>query len=131
MAANTERLRLNGNNIGMVTRQPDFLASTPGDPQPNRFSDRDRHTHVSEVIEQSFFAEAPIFAKLPYLRRSRLLSDANFRFGYTMLFVGHVARPYGSINWAGNPSEGLFPTIDVNRSSFWTQNFSFSLNWTY
>ena len=131
LTANNERLNLRGNNIGMVTRQPDFLVSTPGDPQPNRFSDRDRHTHVSEVIEQSFFAEAPIFAKLPYLRRSRLLSDANFRFGYTMLFVGHVARPYGSINWAGNPSEGLFPTIDVNRSSFWTQNFSFSLNWTY
>ena len=131
LAANNERLNLKGNNIGMVTRQPDFLASTPGDPQPNRFSDRDRHTHVSEVFEQSFFAEAPIFAKLPYLRRSTLLSEANFRFGYTMLFVGHVARPYGSINWAGNPSEGLFPTIDVNRSSFWTQNFSFSLNWTY
>jgi len=131
LTANTERLYLNGNNIGMVTRQPDFIEPTEGDPTPNRFNDRDRHTHVSEVIEQSFFAEAPVFAKIPVLRRSRLLSEANFRFGYTMLFVGHVARPSGSINWAGNPSEGLFPTIDVNRSSFWTQNFSFSLNWSY
>ncbi len=131
LTANTEKLRLSGNNIGMTTRQTNFLTPTPEDPQPNRFSDKDQHTHVSEVIEQSFFAEAPLFAKVPILRRSRLLSAANFRFGYTLLFVGHVARPSGSINWAGNPSEGLFPTIDVNRSSFWTENYSFSLNWTY
>ena len=131
LAANSEKLRLNGNNIGMVTRQTDFLVPTPDNPQPNRFNDRDQHTHVSEIIEQSFFAEAPVFAKIPILRRSRLLSEANFRFGYTLLFVGHVARPYGSINWQGNPSAGLFPTIDVARSSFWTENFSFSLNWTY
>ena len=131
LAANTEKMRLSGNNIGMVTRQTDFLVATPDDPQPNRFSDRDQHTHVSEIIEQSFFAEAPVFARIPYLRRSRLLSEANFRFGYTLLFVGHVARPYGSIKWGGNPSKGLFPTIDVARTSFWTENFSFSLNWTY
>tara|TARA_B100000029_G_scaffold158978_1_gene154682 strand:+ start:768 stop:2483 length:1716 start_codon:yes stop_codon:yes gene_type:complete len=131
VAANTERLRMSGNNIGMVTRQNNFLQPTPEDPQPNRFSDRDRHTHVSPIIEQSFFAEAPLFAKIPILRRSRILSEANFRFGYTFLFVGQVARPYGSVNWAGNPSEGLFPSIDTTRSSFWTSNFSYSISWSY
>jgi len=131
VAANTERLRLNGNNIGMVTRQNNFNMATPGDPQPNRFSDRDRHSHVSEIIEQSFFAEAPLFARIPILRRSSILSEANFRFGYTFLFVGHVARPFGSIYWAGNPSEGLFPTVNTKRTSFWTENYSFSINWTY
>ena len=131
VAANSERMRLKGNNIGIVTRQNNFNMPTPEDPQPNRFSDSDRHSHVSEIIEQSLFAEAPLFAHIPILRRSTILSEARFRFGYTVLFVGHVARPFGSIYWAGNPSEGLYPSIDTRRTSFWTENYSFSINWTY
>ena len=131
VAANSERMRLKGNNIGLVTRQADFNTPTPEDPQPNRFSDSERHSHVSEIIEQSLFAEAPLFAHIPILRRSTILSEARFRFGYTVLFVGHVARPFGSIYWAGNPSQGLYPSIDTKRTSFWTENYSFSINWTY
>ena len=97
----------------------------------DRFSDSERHSHVSEIIEQSLFAEAPLFAHIPILRRSTILSEARFRFGYTVLFVGHVARPFGSIYWAGNPSQGLYPSIDTKRTSFWTENYSFSINWTY
>ncbi len=129
--ANKEQMVMDGDNIGMVTRQTDFNMPSPENARPNRFSDQDRHTHVSPVIEQSIFIEAPIFAKLPVLKRSRVLKDAYLRFGYTFLWIGEVARPYQSVLWQGNPSEGLYPSIDMERSNYWAENWSWSINWSF
>ena len=129
--ANKERMVMDGDNIGMTTRQTNFNTSTPEDARPNRFSDRDRHSHLSPVIEQSIFVEAPLFAKLPLLKRSRVLKDAYLRFGYTFLWIGEVARPYESVLWRGHPAEGLYPSIDMERSKYWASNWSWSINWSF
>lgn len=129
--ANNERTRMSGDNIGMVTRQNNFNLPTPENNRPNRFTDRQNHSHVSPIVEQSFFAEFPIFGKLPVLKRVRILKNAKFRFGYTLLSVWEVARPYESINWQGHPVEGLYPSINVDRSRWWSTNLSYSINWAY
>ena len=129
--ANSERTRLSGDNIGMVTRQNNFNLPSPENNRPNRFSDRKNNSHVSPILEQSIFMEAPIFSSIPLLKRVKILRNARFRFGYTLVYVGEVARPYESIVWRGHPAEGLYPTIDVDRSSWWTKNLSYSINWSY
>ena len=47
--ANNERTRMSGDNIGMVTRQNNFNLPTPENNRPNRFTDRQNHSHVSPM----------------------------------------------------------------------------------
>jgi len=131
LTVNNERLRLNGNNIGMVTRQNNFLTSTPGDPDPNQFNDQHDDSYLSPVFEQSLFIETFLFAQIPMLRRVEFFKNASFRFGCTFIWVGNVSQPSESIVWQGNPSEGLYPSIDMKRADWWTTNLSYSVNWNW
>ena len=131
LVANHTRAWMDGDNIAMITRDADLLPQTPEEARPNRFSDKDTHTTVSPLFEQSIFAELPIFGALPVIRRVPILQDATFRVGYTFLAVGLVARPSDSIVWQGNPREGLFPYIKMDRSTWTASYWSFALDWHY
>jgi len=129
--ANREKISMRGDNIGMTTRQDNFNLPTPTDAHPNRFKDNDSHSHVSPLIEQSIFVEFPLFSWLPVVRRVKILRRAKFRLGYTFLFVGELARPYESVIWQGHPAQDLYPGITVDRSNWFADNVSYSINWSF
>ncbi|WP_291170815.1 hypothetical protein [Gimesia sp.] len=137
--ANRSKIKLNGDNIGMITRDdptdPDrpqaLITPTAADPNPNQFSDYQTHTHVSPLFEQSIFAEMNLFDKVPVLKRMKLLEEAKLKVGYTYIVAGEVTRPYESILWTGMPTRGLFPSIDVKREKWSVGTWSVGLDWNY
>ena len=131
LMANSERISLAGNNFAMTTRDNNFIPSTPGNNQPNTFNDTESHTHVSPLIETSIYVDAPIFNYVPILRRFKVFSEANFRAGYTFTYIDHIARPYQSVNYQGNPAQGLFPTISVDRHHWTIGSYSVGVNWNW
>jgi hypothetical protein len=155
--ANFERISLKGNNIGdannignaidladlndIMANPPDLPTSpllrvldspiitpTAENPNPNAFRDGNRSAHVSPLVEQSIRVEMPIFSHVPFLKRVDWLSEASFTAGWTIIWVGEVIRPSQSILWRANPRAGLFPSIEPERSSWWTTNWSFGVN---
>ncbi len=130
LMGNNEKLKMRGDNIGMATRG-DLLEATPGDPHPNRFSDVEEHNHVSPLFEQGVFAEWRIFEDIPFLDEIYLLEDAKLKIGVTYIAAGVVARPFDNVSWQGNPSEGLFPQLKVDRQLWSTLNYSIGIDWTY
>lgn len=131
LLANHERIKMKGDNIAMHTRDSNLLLPSPADATPNAFSDEQSHTHVSPVFEQSFIAEAPLFRYVPVLRRVSLLEKADFRFGWTFLYIGSVVDPAASVEWKGNPAAGLFPTINYKRNNYTSQSYNFGLSWSF
>lgn len=137
--ANQETIELEGDNVGMIVRadptdtdRPKALIDpTAADPNPNAFTDRQTHTHISPMFEQSIFMEMAIFDKVPVLKRMKLLEEAKFKFGYTYIVAGEVARPYDSILWQGMPTRGLFPSINVKRESWSVGTWSVGIDWLY
>lgn len=128
--ANHESSRLNGNNIGAALKGH-LLPATPDNPLPNSFFDDEEHTHVSPLFEQSIFFEGRVFQYVPLINRMHLFNEANLRIGYTIIVVGSMTRPSESIEWDGNPSANLFPSIDVERGTWHTSNWSFGIDWTF
>lgn len=129
--ANYERLTLNGDNIGMTTRPGNFIQPTTQNITPNSFNDIETHTHVSPMLETSLTVSAQLLQYVPVLRRIEALSAANFRFGYSFLFVGAVVAPEDSILWQGNPAIGLFPDINLERQDWTMSAWNFGLEWIY
>lgn len=137
--ANQEQIKLSGNNVGMGIRaDPDstdrpkaLIDPTPANPNPNAFSSTQNHTHVSPLFEQSIFMEMALFDKVPVLKRMKMLEEAKFKFGYTYIVAGEIARPYDSIRWQGMPTRGLFPSIDVDRQSWSVGTWSIGIDWLY
>lgn len=146
LLANFERLKLRGNNIGDANNIGDsvptdgsavadvdifdspIITPTTDNPFPNAFKETFRTTHVSPLFEQRFTAELPIFGHIPLLRRWDVLEDASFVAGWSVTWVGEVARPSQSILWRANPREGLFPSINLDRGPWWVMNWSFGVN---
>lgn len=144
--ANFERLQLKGNNIGDANNigdeidlelldDPDtateagvadspLISPTPDNPNPNAFASSARTTHVSPLLEQKIQAEFPIFRYIPMFSRRDRLQDATFTAGWSVIWIGEVARPSQSILWKANPREGLFPSIKIDRADWWTMNWS-------
>ena len=83
LLANYAKLRMNGDNIAMHTRESNLLLATTVNATPNAFSDSQYHTHVSPMFEQTFSAEAPLFRYVPVLRRFSVFEKARFRTGCT------------------------------------------------
>ncbi|WP_145218084.1 hypothetical protein [Gimesia alba] len=137
--ANQETIELEGDNVGMIIRaDPDdidrpkaLIDPTVDDPNPNAFTDRQTHTHVSPLFEQSIFMEMSLFDKIPVLKRMKLLEEAKFKFGYTYIVAGEIARPFDSIRWQGMPTRGLFPSINVKRESWSVGTWSLGIDWLY
>ncbi len=124
--ANYETLEVNGNNIGVATLRPDMHDGTQF--LDNSFRDRDRHTHVSPLFEQSVYADIRMQSVIPILRKSYMLEEARFRVGYTFTWIGEVSRPGDSINWAGFP---MTPSVTVNRDNFTMSQLSLGLTIPY
>ena len=80
------------------------------------------------MFEQSIFAKAKIFGYVPVLKKSKILNDAEFQVGYTMILVGNMYRPSNTINWQAYP---VSPLLANNRSTFFTQNVSVGVQWEY
>ncbi len=131
LLGNYERIQMNGDNIAMITRDSNLLLPSAADATPNSFKDSRTNAHVSTVFEQSFMAEAQLFQKLPVLRRVAILEKAQFRFGYTFMYIGGVIDPAASINWRGNPAAGLFPTIKYRRDNYTNESFNFGVSWQF
>ncbi|MDA0834311.1 MAG: hypothetical protein O2955_05895 [Planctomycetota bacterium] len=130
LMGNNEKLAMRGDNIGMATRG-DLLEATPDNPHPNRFFGNDEHSHVSPIFEQGLFAEMNIFGDIPLLDEIYFLQEAKLKFGVTYIVAGAIARPYNNIVWKGNPQEGLFPLLRVDRETWSTLNWSVGIDWAY
>ena len=128
---NHENIKMQGDNIGMTTRPDDFLTPTAGNPNPNRFYDSRNTSHVSPLFEQALFVEMNIFGGVPVLKRMQVLENANLKLGLTWMAAGAIVNPAESIRWDGNPSAGLFPTIDIKRASWSSWNWSAGIDWEF
>ncbi|WP_437193864.1 hypothetical protein [Planctomicrobium sp. SH527] len=132
ISANSEEINLYGNNIG----DPLYDARFGGYAVPrmldpafvSEFNSSRNSTHVSPVFQQSVYADIDVVDVVPVLRKMSAFENATFRIGYTFLWVGEVARPSESINWQGFP---LYPEINIDRSSWWANQFNFGFNWTF
>lgn len=131
LMANIERMNLSGDNIFVTTRQSNLNVPTVNDPKPNDFaSDRDS-SHVSPMLEQSFYFDGPFLRYVPLIRRAAIARNANVSFGYTYTLIGEVTRPDQSIVWQGNPSINLYPAIRPERTNWHSDSFNFGLSWSW
>ena len=138
---NEERIRLQGDNIGDTSTvdelDPTILQDmfdttvTNGSLTENAFQDRDGGMHLSPMFEQNITAQLPLFNRVPVLRDIKCLEHSSLQLGWSFLWIGEVAEPQGSINWASNPRAGLFPTVRVKRGHFYQNTFRFGLNCEY
>jgi hypothetical protein len=126
LLANYERLEVNGDNIGVAILRPDMHDGVQF--LDNSFRDQEHHVHVSPLFEQSIYADVRLKNVLPFLKKSYLLEEAQFRVGYTVTWVGYISRPGASINWVGFPK---FPSVKVNRENFTMSQFSLGLTFPY
>ena len=131
MLGNFERLALRGNNFGVITRDNNFVPRSPANPDPNAFSDRETHSHVSPLLEQSISFEGPIFRYLPVFQRFRVLNGAVFRIGYTYTLINEVVRGPSSVRYTSNPAQGLFPEVSAKRGNWYVRNFNLGVHWSF
>ena len=125
IAANSEHIQIGGNNVyDIYSYSPP--AATASNPTPNAFVTQQSHVHVSPIFQQQIFAESHIFQFVPYLNKTYLFKDANFRFGYNFLLVGEVLRPATAVGWR-SPT----PIIDYHRSRWEQGAYSFGVDWKY
>ncbi len=129
--ANFERMNLAGDNIFVTTRPSNLNTPSTADPKPNDFASEVNSNHVSPMLEQSFFFDGPFLRYVPVVRRSSLAYNANVSLGYSFMVIGQVTRPDQSILWRGNPSQNLYPSINPNRSSWFSDSFNVGLSWTW
>ncbi|MEZ6061599.1 MAG: hypothetical protein R3C19_14730 [Planctomycetaceae bacterium] len=140
---NRERLNLAGDNIGdTVTTVIDpitgntilqdmFDTTTLDGPTLNAFRDSTSKSHLSPMFEQSLNAELSLFSNVPVLRDMQQLEHAKLRLGWTFTWLGEIADPNKSIVWISNPRQGLFPTVNPSRTSFYQNTFNVGVNWDY
>jgi hypothetical protein len=132
LMVNYEQIEMTGENIGDALTDvrfrgyltPRFLA----DGVDSSFRNKSNSTHLSPTFQQSVFAEMDIIGVVPVLKRMAILDESTFRVGYTILWVGELARPGDSIKWQGYP---LTPEIRRDRTSWWAQQFTASLNFNF
>ena len=134
LLVNYSSRRLSGFNIGdAYYAQPGGTINDPttmprNNPAQTRFSHQDSTTALSPMFEQSIFAQAKLFQYVPVLRRSRVLNDAEFQVGYTVVVVGNVYRPSQDIDWQAYP---VSPQLNDERGTYVTGNWSLGVQWTY
>lgn len=92
------------------------------------FSSQSTTTSMSPLFEQSIFAKTHVFQFIPVLNKSKILSNAEFQAGFTAIFIGNMYRPSNDINWQAYP---VNPQLADHRSTFFTNNYSFGVNWQY
>lgn len=140
LLANYSSRNLSGFNIGdayypktggTATDQyimPSTALGARGDVTKTRFSHEDNTTNLSPMFEQGIFGRANVFQYVPVLKKSKILSGAEFQAGYTVILIGNMYRPSNIIDWQAYP---VSPLLTDKRSSFMTQNWSFGVQWDY
>lgn len=160
LLANAERIQMEGNNIGNANdigigltgndeldvfgirvvdlsepaatlQDSPLITPTPENPNPNAFEDKERHTRLSPLLEQSIFVDLPVFHWIPVVNRMDLFENAKLSVGYTYTFMDNVLRPAESIRWQGNPREGIFPYITAQHDEWNTSNWTFMVEIPY
>ena len=120
LAANTQRLSLNGNGAGNTQAITGQIVN---------FNDEQTHTSISPVVELNLNADLNIFPHIPILKRSNLLRNARLRGGWTGMAVFEMARPIDSINWRTETLGG--PYISNTRGTWYTDYWNVGVNWTF
>ncbi|MBS0203980.1 MAG: hypothetical protein JSS49_13830 [Planctomycetes bacterium] len=97
-------------------------------PNSTRFAHEDSTTQLSPMFEQGIFGKANLFQFVPVLKKSAILSNAEFQAGYTVIVVGNMYRPTNQIDWQAYP---VNPRLNDQRSTFITSNYSLGIQWQY
>ena len=130
LANNTQRT-LKGFNIGdayYVANGRTTTVMPRNSPELTAFASENSTTSLSPMFEQSIFMKAPLFQFVPVLNKARLLSQAEFQAGYTLLILGQIARPAQQIDWQAYP---VNPRLQSERSTYTNGTFSFGVEWAY
>jgi hypothetical protein len=134
LLVNYSSRNLSGYNIGdayYLNTNPNVpgLTTMPrNNPGATKFAHQDSTTALSPLFEQSIFGKAKLFQYVPVLKKSKILSSADFQAGYTVIVVGNVYRPSQDIDWQAYP---VSPLLRDKRGSFITSNYSFGMSWDY
>lgn len=134
LLVNYSSRNLSGYNIGdayYLNTNPNVpgLTTMPrNNPAATKFAHQDSTTALSPLFEQSIFGKAKLFQYVPVLKKSKILSSADFQAGYTVIVVGNVYRPSQDIDWQAYP---VSPLLRDKRGSFITSNYSFGMSWEY
>ena len=130
LANNTQR-NLSGFNIGdayYVANGRTTTVMPRNSPDLTAFSSQNNSTWLSPMFEQSIFVKAPLFQFVPILNKARILNQAEFQAGYTLLVLGQIARPAQQIDWQAFP---VNPRLQTDRSTYTNGTFSFGVEWAY
>jgi hypothetical protein len=129
-AVNMHEFRLSGRGFRetyFVTPNPPPATGytvTPGTPGP-AFGQHSSVVSVSPIFEQGVYGQFPL-REIPLIKRVPFLRSANFKAGYTIIWVGNIARPAQSVFY-----QYTQPALRPSRSSFFTENVNVGLNWTF
>lgn len=134
LLVNYSSRNLSGYNIGDAyypktggtTTDPTVMPR--GNGASTKFAHQDSSTALSPLFEQSIFGKAKLFQYVPVLKKSKILSSADFQAGYTVIVVGNMYRPSQDINWDAYP---VNPSLNDKRGSYITSNYSFGMSWEY
>ena len=134
LANNTQR-KLSGFNIGDAYYVQNGR-TTPVMPRDRAdltaFASQDTSTWLSPMFEQSIFLKSQLFQYVPVLNKARILNQADFQLGYTILVVGQVARPTEQIDWqAYVDDDHRGPLLKTERSTFTNSTISLGVEWAY
>ena len=130
LANNTQRT-LRGFNIGdayYVANGRTTTVMPRNSPDLTTFGSESSSTWLSPMFEQSIFMKAPLFQYVPVLNKARILNQAEFQAGYTLLVLGQIARPAQQIDWQAYP---VNPRLQTDRSTYTNGTFSFGVEWAY
>jgi len=92
------------------------------------FQESKTTTSVAPMFEQGIFLQAPILSYVPVIKKLSVFENAEFQAGYTFTVLGAVYRPTDTIEWRQFPD---FPTLEGNKSKYYTQNVSLGVHWNY
>lgn len=97
-------------------------------PASTSFARQDAKTILSPMFEQSIFGKANLFKFVPVLKKSKILSGAEFQAGYSLILVGNMYRPSNTVDWQAYPGN---PQLNDSRSTYFTGNYSMGVQWEY
>ena len=118
---NWERISLSGRGLGNALSDPSY-------DQLATFADKEAHTHLSPLFEQSVISEMRIIHLLPFFKKMNFLEHAKVRVGYTFLVAWEISRPTDSINYLAPPT---FPVVSTNPTDWYMHSWNFGFIWEH
>ncbi|MEK6258726.1 MAG: hypothetical protein AABP62_08900 [Planctomycetota bacterium] len=135
LLANNTRQTLSGFNIGdahFVRNGRTIPVMPRNSPDLTTFAHQHTTTWMSPMFEQSIFCKSHLFQFVPVLNKARILNQAEFQAGYTLLILGQVARPAEQIDWQAYSNDAnRGPLLKTDRTTYTNGTFSLGVEWTY